>query len=152
MIMRQNTPLTVLYVEDDPAHAEIALRNLKKNKIDNSIVHVGDGQQAMDYLLHQGRFALPESSPRPHLILLDLRLPKVDGLEVLQMIKREQELQSIPIVILTTSGNDADIAKAYQLGANSYLVKPIDFDKFTTLLETFGYYWMMWNKYPDTVC
>ena len=142
-------PLRILYVEDDPAHAEISLRNLRKARISNTITHVSDGQQALDYLFHEGAFADPATSPTPNLILLDLRLPKVDGLEVLARVKNDEKLQKIPIVVLTTSAAEADILKAYSYNVNSYLVKPLDFNVFSQLLESFGFYWLAWNTYPD---
>ncbi len=142
-------PLKILYVEDDPAHAEISLRNLRKARISNTITHVSDGQQALDYLFHEGEFSDPVKSPTPNLILLDLRLPKVDGLEVLARVKNDEKLQKIPIVVLTTSAAEADILKAYSYKVNSYLVKPLDFNIFSQLLESFGFYWLAWNTYPD---
>jgi len=141
-------PLIILYVEDDFAHAEIAKRNLQNNRILNTIIHVDDGQKALDYLFHQGEYENIEASPRPHIILLDLRLPKVDGLEVLEKVRTNDDLKTIPVVILTTSGAESDVEKAYKFNVNSYLVKPLDFDKFSELLQTFGFYWLAWNQYP----
>ncbi len=142
-------PILILYVEDDLSHAEIAMRNLDKSRLANCIKHVSDGQQALDYLFRQGDYADPETSPRPHIILLDLRLPKVDGLEVLKAIRESEELSDMPVVILTTSNGEIDILRAYSYKVNSYLVKPLDFDKFSELLETFGFYWLAWNTYPQ---
>ncbi len=147
--MVNGNPVTILLVEDDPAHAEIVKRNLSAFRVANRINHVEDGQEALDYLLHEGAYADPESSPRPGLILLDLRLPKVDGLEVLARIKASEDLRTIPVVVLTTSSAESDLVKAYEHGVGSYLVKPVDFDKFTKQLEAFGYYWLAWNKFPD---
>ena len=146
--METGEPLIILFIEDDPAHTDIALRNFTKNRMMNRIIHLWDGQQALDYLFRQGEYADPELSPLPHLILLDLRLPKVDGLEVLEKIRAVEYLKRIPAVILTTSEADVDISRAYDLNVNSYLVKPIDFNKFSKLIEAFGFYWMVWNKYP----
>ena len=146
--METGEPLIILFIEDDPAHADIALRIFKKNRMMNRIIHLRDGQQALDYLFRQGEYADPEISPLPHLILLDLRLPKVDGLEVLEKIRAVECLKHIPAVILTTSEAEVDISRAYDLNVNSYLVKPIDFSKFSKLIEAFGFYWMVWNKYP----
>ncbi|MCX6568096.1 MAG: response regulator [Candidatus Aminicenantes bacterium] len=142
-------PIIILLVEDDLAHAEIVRRNLKDFRVANEIVHIEDGQAALDYLTHKGAYADPQASPRPHLILLDLRLPKVDGLEVLRRIKEDEDLKSIPTVVLTTSNTELDMTKAYENGAGSYLVKPVDFEKFTKLLDAFGFYWLAWNRYPD---
>lgn len=147
--MTKGEPLLILYIEDDPAHAEIAMRNLKKSRFANQIIHLTDGQQAVDYLFRKGRYSEPAASPRPHLILLDLRLPKIDGLEVLKILKEDDSLSSIPVVILTTSNAETDIAKAYDHHVNSYLVKPLDFENFSNLLESLGFYWLAWNTYPN---
>lgn len=141
-------PVTILLVEDDPAHAEIVRRNLGTSRIANHLFHVPDGQEALDYLYNENHYEDSQKYPRPGLILLDLRLPKVDGLEVLARIKGDEKLATIPTVILTTSAAETDIAKAYQSHANSYLVKPIDFSKFVDLLDTFGFYWLLWNELP----
>ena len=139
-------PIVILLVEDDPAHAEIVKRNFKASRIVNRMNHVSDGQEALDYLYRREGYSQPETSPRPGLVLLDLRLPKVDGLEVLKIIKNDPDLIKIPVVILTTSDAETDIAKAYDNSANSYLVKPVDFQQFSKLLEAIGCYWLAWNK------
>jgi len=141
-------PIAILLVEDDPAHAEIVRRNFKGCRMANRLMHVEDGQEALDYLYRKGKFSDPEKSPRPGIILLDLRLPKVDGLEVLKIIKSDPGLDRIPVVILTTSAAEADMIKAYDSHANSYLVKPVDFPQFVALMESIGYYWLAWNEYP----
>lgn len=146
--MIKGEPLLILYIEDDPAHAEIAMRNLKKSRFANQITHLTDGQQALDYLFRQEQYTDPQKSPRPHLILLDLRLPKIDGMEILKTLKNDPNLCSIPVVILTTSNAETDINRAYDHHVNSYLVKPLDFDNFSTLLESLGFYWLAWNTYP----
>ena len=117
-------------------------------RIVNRLIHVEDGQAALDYLYRVGGFAAPDAAPRPDVILLDLRLPKVDGQEVLRRLKGDVDLKSIPVVVLTTSKTESDMVKAYTNGACSYLVKPVDFDKFRSMLDTFGFYWLMWNQYP----
>lgn len=141
-------PFHILLVEDDPAHAEIVRRNLEDFRVANRIVHVSDGQAALDYLFHQGSYSDTERFPRPGLVLLDLRLPKVDGLEVLKIAKSDPTVNSIPIVILTTSAAESDMAKAYEWQANNYLVKPVDLPQFAAQMEAFGFYWLAWNKYP----
>jgi two-component system, response regulator len=141
--------VVILLVEDDPAHAEIVRRNLETFRVANRMLHVSDGQAALDYLFRQDAFADPEDSPTPDLILLDLRLPKVDGLEVLRRIKAEDALKRIPTVILTTSAAEADMIGAYTQGAGSYLVKPVNFEKFTQMMDAFGFYWLAWNRYPE---
>lgn len=141
-------PFLILLVEDDPAHAEIVRRNLTDFRVANRIVHVRDGQEALDYLFHQGRYADLEQFPRPGIVLLDLRLPKVDGLEVLKIAKADPDLGKIPIVILTTSAAESDMARAYECQANSYLVKPVDLPQFAAQMEAFGFYWLAWNQFP----
>lgn len=147
--MLNGRPIHILLVEDDPAHAEIVRRNLTDFRVANTITHVEDGQAALDFL-QQPPASDPASQNQslPDLILLDLRLPKVDGLEVLRQLKADPLLRRIPTVILTTSKTEQDMLTAYDHGAGSYLVKPVDFPKFTALLETFGFYWLVWNQYP----
>ncbi len=141
-------PITILLVEDDLAHAEIVRRNFERSRIANRLIHVSDGQAALDYLYGREAFSDPLLAPRPGLILLDLRLPKIDGLEVLRTIKADPDLSQIPVVILTTSAAESDVARAYDSHANSYLVKPVDFTQFVELMEVLGYYWLVWNQHP----
>lgn len=141
-------PIVILLAEDDPAHAEIVRRNMEKSRIANRLEHVADGQIALDYLYRRGEFSDPARAPRPGLILLDLRMPRIDGLEVLKTIKSDPDLARIPVVVLTTSSAEADMAKAYDHHANSYLVKPVDFSMFVSLMEVLGYYWLVCNKTP----
>ena len=141
-------PLVILLVEDNDAHADLAIRNLKNNRIGNIIYHANDGEKALDFLFHRGAYQEMKSSPRPNLILLDLRLPKVDGLEVLKTIKETPDLMQIPVVILTSSEAETDIAKGYNFHANSYLVKPLDFPKFVQLMNDIGSYWLGWIAIP----
>jgi CheY-like chemotaxis protein len=140
-------PATILLVEDNQAHAELIRRSLEDSRVANTIYHVDDGEKALDYLFRRGVFEHPDSSPRPHLILLDLRLPRIDGLEVLKQI-RQSHLNGMPVVILTSSEAESDLAKAYEYNASSYLVKPLDFDKFTAMMNDLGFYWLCWNRYP----
>ena len=143
-------PVIILLVEDDPAHAEIVRRNFVNFRMANrpvQLVHVADGQEALDYLFSRGKSQNPGHAPRPNLILLDLRLPKVDGLEVLKIVKADADLASIPVIVLTTSSAEADVAKAYESHANSYLVKPMDFSQFNKLMDVLGFYWLVWNQY-----
>jgi len=144
----EGQPLRVLFAEDNVAHATLVLRSLEEHGLAVQITHVRDGEEAISYLKHRGPFADPEKSPRPDLVLLDLRMPKVDGLEVLRRIKTDDDLHRLPVVILTTSEAESDVAKAYDLRANSYLVKPIDFAKFSDLMHDLGLYWSMWNRTP----
>jgi len=141
-------PLTILLVEDNPAHAELVIRSFENQRVANKIFHVWDGEEALDYLLRRGKYTDPEKSPRPNVVLLDLRLPKVDGLEVLREIKSVEGLKRIPVVVLTTSQAEIDASRAYDCHANSYLIKPLDFDLFTKLMEELGFYWLGWNYNP----
>jgi CheY-like chemotaxis protein len=141
-------PIVIILVEDDPAHSEIIKRTFEESRLANRLISVEDGQAGLDYLYRKGEYNNPGKYPMPNLILLDLRLPKVDGLEVLKTIKSDQTLSSTPVVILTTSPAESDMVKAYAANANSYLVKPVDFTKFNQLMNTFGYYWVVWNQYP----
>lgn len=144
----EGDPLTILFVEDNPDHAELVMRSFEDHRVANRIHHLADGEAALDYLLRRNDYAEPESSPRPHVVLLDLRLPKVDGLEVLKVMRSSEHLARIPVVVLTTSHAELDVGKAYEYHANSYLVKPLDFEKFTTLMDDLGFYWLGWNHYP----
>ena len=138
-------PVLVLLVEDNDDHAERVLRQMADHRIANKVIRLVDGQEALDYLFRKGKFENPDSSPRPHVIFLDLRLPKVDGLEVLKALKDSDEVRDIPIVVLTTSEGERDVAKAYINHTNSYVVKPVDYQKFRDLMDDLGFYWMSWN-------
>jgi CheY-like chemotaxis protein len=140
--------LNILLVEDNPDHAELVRRSFQIHRVANQIYHAWDGEEALDFLLRRGRYKDPQSSPRPHVVLLDLRLPRIDGLEVLQEIKSRDELRAIPVVVLTTSESEKDVDQAYELYANSYLVKPVDFDNFTDMMRDLGFYWLAWNHLP----
>ncbi|OAI51426.1 two-component system response regulator [Planctomycetaceae bacterium SCGC AG-212-F19] len=142
-------PLVILFVEDDANHAELVLRSFQENQLANRVVHLTDGAAALDYLFRSGPYADPATSPTPHLILLDLRLPKIDGLVVLRQIKEADHLRRIPVVILTTSQTGSDLADAYDRHANSYLVKPVDFAKLIQLVRDLKFYWLAWNHPPE---
>ena len=141
-------PVKVLLIEDNDDHAELITRQLADHRIANRIIRLSDGQEALDYLFNKGKFSNPDSKELPHVVFLDLRLPKVDGLEVLRLMKESEELRKIPVVILTTSEAERDVARAYQYHANSYVVKPVDYEKFRALMNDLGFYWMSWNTYP----
>jgi CheY-like chemotaxis protein len=140
--------IEVLLVEDDEDHAELVRRNLMSQSVQCRITHINNGESALDYLHRRGEYANPASSPRPDLILLDLRLPRVDGMTVLADIKSSPELQTIPVVVLTSSGADPDVSQAYLRHANSYLVKPLDLVSFEGLMKELGLYWFTWNQSP----
>ena len=131
-------PLKLLLVEDNDAHAEMVKRSFEQHKIPNEIFHVDDGQKAIDYIFREGDYSDEEKYPFPHCILLDLRLPKVDGLEVLRRIKLDKTTRKTPVVILMTSSADKDIAQSYEYYANSYVVKPMNFSKLESLMEGLG--------------
>ncbi len=141
-------PLTILLVEDNRDHAELVMRTMEDFQVANSIIHVEDGEVALNYLYGRGIYADRTIFPVPHLILLDLRLPKVDGLDVLRDIKGDETLRSLPVVILTTSDAERDMAMAYEYHANSYVTKPVNFDDFSKLLKDLGFYWLAWNRHP----
>ena len=141
-------PFLVMLVEDNVDHAELVIRTLEEHQIANKVRHFLDGQSALDYLFQRGEYADPAQSVRPHMILLDLRLPRVDGIDVLKTIKEDDTLKSIPVVILTTSEAEKDVAKAYYHYANSYLVKPVGFEQFKQLMDDLGFYWLSWNTSP----
>ena len=143
-------PLVILLAEDNDAHVKLVMRTLRDHPVANKLYCVGDGQAALDYLWRRSDFANEDDSPRPDLILLDLRLPKIDGLEVLRQIKSANELQSIPVAVLTTSEDEKDIAQAYGFHANSYLVKPVDFANFSDMMRDLGFYWLTWNRSPSS--
>lgn len=142
-------PILVMLVEDNVDHAELVIRTLEEHRIANRVRHFLDGQSALDYLFQRGEFQGRTDNVRPHVILLDLRLPRVDGIDVLKTIKEDEHLKTIPVVVLTTSEAEKDVAKAYYNHANSYLVKPVGFDEFKRLMDDLGFYWLSWNTNPD---
>lgn len=142
-------PVLVMLVEDNVDHAELVIRTLEEHRIANRVRHFLDGQSALDYLFHRGEYTDPATNVRPHVILLDLRLPRVDGIDVLKAIKEDEHLKSIPVVVLTTSEAEKDVAKAYYNHANSYLVKPVGFEEFKKLMDDLGFYWLSWNTNPS---
>lgn len=141
-------PLIILLIEDNEGHAKLIMNSLKNHHVANQIIHISDGEEALDYLYRRGKY-VNHKTKRPNLILLDLKLPKVDGFEILRLVKNDKMLYKIPVVILTTSETEADIDRAYQLNANSYLVKPVDFHKFNQMMKDLGFYWLGWNRHPD---
>lgn len=143
-------PILILLIEDNIDHAELVIRTMQEHRIANKVRHLQDGQSALNYLFRRGEFSDPKSSPRPHVILLDLRLPGVDGIDILKTIKEDLDLKPVPVVVLTTSEAEKDVARAYHNHANSYLVKPVGFEEFQKLMEELGFYWLGWNAHPET--
>jgi CheY-like chemotaxis protein len=144
----QDSPVTILLVEDHLPHAELVKRTLEAHQITHRLYHVRDGEAALAYLFWQGEYADRAKSPRPHVVLLDLHLPRLSGLEVLKAIRASRELHTIPVVVLTTSTAERDVVHAYEYHVNSYLVKPVDYAQFSQLMHALGFYWLNWNYYP----
>jgi two-component system response regulator len=139
----------VLLVEDNMSDAELTIRELKKHHMANNLVHVINGEEALDFVFATGRFQeLRVSKINPKLILLDIQMPKVNGMEVLERIKSDAKTKTIPVVILTSSKEHPDIEKCYNLGANSYIVKPVNFENFSEAIKNLGFYWLLVNQPP----
>jgi two-component system, response regulator len=138
----------ILLVEDNPADVELTLRALKKNNIANRVEVAGDGEEALDFIFARGKHSGRRTGNLPKLILLDLKLPKVGGLEVLKEVKSNPRTRVIPVVILTSSKEERDIIDSYSLGVNSYIVKPVDFNKFVDSVRDLGMYWLLVNQPP----
>jgi two-component system response regulator len=146
--MNQLNPIEILLVEDNPADVELTLRALKKHNLANQVKVVSDGAQALDYLFGSGAYEGENSQPPPKVVFLDLKLPKVDGREVLRRMKANAKTRIIPVVVLTSSQEELDIAESYKLGVNSYVVKPLDFNKFVEAVSELGLYWVLLNQAP----
>ncbi len=146
--MNRNTEIEILLVEDSPYDAELTLRTLREHKLANAVVHVKDGQEALDWLFGTDGNPGCNRAGHPKVILLDLKLPKVDGLEVLRSIRANPLTELLPVVVMTSSGEERDIVESYRLGANSYVIKPLDFDSFSTAVAQLGHYWLLVNQDP----
>ena len=147
--MSDNHEVEILMVEDNASDAELALRALKKYNMANKIAVVTDGEEALDFIYCKDKYANRVDEKEPKLILLDLNLPKVSGLEVLAKIKGDPAKRSIPVVVLTSSKEETDIVESYKLGVNSYIVKPVDFEKFIDAVKDLGFYWLLLNQSPN---
>jgi CheY-like chemotaxis protein len=146
--MNETNAVEILLVEDDPQDLELALRALRKGNLTNRIEVVRDGAKAMEFIFSEGEYAGRHLENGPKVILLDLKLPKVDGLEVLRRLKSDERTKSIPIVVLTSSKENSDVSESYRLGVNSYLVKPVNFESFVAAVQNFGMYWLLLNQPP----
>ena len=147
--MKDSLPVEVLLVEDNPQDAELTIRALKKQHMVNRFFTVEDGAEALDFLFCRGEHAQRSFAAPPKVVLLDLKLPKVNGIEVLRALKQDERTRSIPVVIITSSREDPDIKAAYALGANSYVVKPVDFEGFAEAMSKVGLYWLLLNQPPQ---
>jgi len=148
--MTNHTEIEILLVEDNPYDAELALNTLRERNLANHIVHVKDGQEALEWLFGAGNHPHPARAPGryPKMVLLDLKLPKVDGLEVLRAIRADPRTALLPVVVMTSSNEERDVVESYKLGVNSYVVKPMDFDSFSTAVAELGHYWLLVNRDP----
>jgi two-component system, response regulator len=145
----ENSHVEILLVEDDIDDAEMTINALRKNNLANKLIHMVDGEEALDFLYGKGKFIGRDVNLKPRLILLDLKMPKVDGMEVLEKVKSNDITKKIPVVILTSSKEDPDVSRCYKLGANGYIVKPVEFDSFTKAVTELGMYWMLLNHPPE---
>jgi len=136
----------ILLIEDSLDDAEMTIRALKKIKLDNNVVHLENGQEALDFLFAKGKFETLRLSSQPKVILLDIKMPKVDGIEVLRRIKSDKRTRMIPVVIMTSSSEEKDLVTSYKLGVNSYVVKPVDFENFSRAVGELGLYWLLANR------
>jgi len=143
-----DTIVEILLVEDSPSDAELTIHALRTSNIVNQITHLKDGAEALDFLFGEGEYAGRNVNLKPKTILLDLKMPKVDGIEVLRRVKSDDRTKSIPVVVLTSSKEDPDIKTCYDLGVNSYIVKPVGFDNFTKAVQELGLYWLLLNQPP----
>ena len=145
---QQLNEVEVLLVEDNPSDAELTMRALKKRNLANKLFHAKDGAEALDFVFAQGPFANRRVENGPKVVLLDLKLPKVDGLEVLQRIKSDERTKKIPVVVMTSSREDKDLARCYECGVNGYVVKPVEFEDFSRAVSELGFYWLLLNETP----
>jgi two-component system response regulator len=148
--MNSFNEIEILLVEDNPDDARLTLRALERNHLANRVFHVKDGEEALDYIFSRGEYKNIKHQANPKVIFLDLKLPKVSGLEVLREIKKDESTKHIPVVILTSSKEEQDVIESYKLGVNSYIVKPVDFENFMTAISDLGMYWLILNEPPVT--
>lgn len=143
-----NPQVEILLIEDNMDDAEMTIHALRKKNLANRLIHLKDGEEALDFLFGTGNYTGRDINVKPKLILLDLKMPKVDGMEVLKKVKSNSMTKTIPVVVLTSSKEDPDLKKCYELGANSYIVKPVEFESFVNAVSELGLYWMLLNQLP----
>ena len=143
-----NAPMEILLVEDNPADAEMTLRALRRNNLANRVHWVKDGEQALEFMFRTGSYAGRDPVAVPKLVMLDIKMPKVDGIEVLRRIKANEETRTVPVVVMTSSNEERDVVESYRLGVNSYIVKPVQFESFLETVAKIGLYWVITNRVP----
>jgi len=144
----KNVEMEILLIEDNMQDAELTIRALKKNNLANHIIHLNDGAEALEFIFGTGKYESRNVNNKPRVILLDLKMPKVNGMEVLQRLKENELTNKIPVVVLTSSKENPDVDNAYALGANNYIVKPVDFESFRKIVNDLGAYWLLLNQSP----
>jgi two-component system response regulator len=140
--------IEILLIEDNQGDADLVMRTLKKNNVGNNIMHLSDGAEALDFLFAQGKYSRRKIENKPKVILLDLNLPKLNGIEILRTIKNDERTKAIPVVVMSSSSEAKDILESYQIGVNGYVVKPVAFDDFAKVVSDLGFYWLLVNKLP----
>jgi len=148
--MTEPNEIEILFIEDNPHEAELTIRGLRKHNLVNKLKHIDDGEEALDFIFSRGTYSSRENSPNPRLIILDLKLPKIDGLEILRQLKADERTRIIPVVVLTSSQEEKDVIESYRLGVNSYIVKPVNFESFGKAVADLGLYWVILNHSPNS--
>ena len=139
----------ILLVEDNPADAEMTLRALRRNNLANKVHWVKDGEEALEFMFRTGAYAARDPAAMPKLVMLDIKMPKIDGIEVLRRLKQSAETRAVPVVVMTSSNEERDVMESYRLGVNSYIVKPVQFDAFLETVAKIGLYWVLTNRVPQ---
>ncbi len=147
--MTDNGTVEILLVEDNPADAEMTLRALRRNNLSNRVHWVKDGEEALEFMFRTGAYAGRDPAATPKLVMLDIKMPKVDGIEVLRRIKANEETRTVPVVVMPSSNEERDVVESYRLGVNSYIVKPVQFESFLETVAKIGLYWVITNRVPQ---